>query len=190
MPTPIPIMAANAGVNELIASTRAASKISRSPVARLNSAVTMGRPIATAEPNAIKRMTAPAASPTNSARPGGTISPDWTTAPPTSSWSSGVDRSSTKSNNASSVESGSSMPRPEYCSVAYAIAPSREIDPAPGAYGETMTATSGSCAACARRSSTRARTASSLKPAGACITRSAGSPACCGNRSSSRSRAA
>ncbi len=56
MPTPRPIIAAKALVKEGKSTKAARTVIKESPVPRAISAVTIGRPIATTEPKAIKRM--------------------------------------------------------------------------------------------------------------------------------------
>jgi hypothetical protein len=106
----MPIIDANAGVKLLMASPRASRRTTTRPVPRLNSAVTIGRPIATTDPKAMSRI-APTASPIASA-------PKL------------VDGGSTLK--ASILESFTSRPRPEYCSVANAIVPSREVAAARG----------------------------------------------------------
>ena len=63
MPTPMPIIAVTCGANDGTSSTRARSVTTASPIPMPNSAVMIGRPIASSEPNAISRMKTAASMP-------------------------------------------------------------------------------------------------------------------------------
>ena len=84
MPTPMPIIEANAGVNAGRSKNEAATPTRRKPDANASSAVRIGRPIATTEPNATSKMITAAPKPMSSALPGGSCSAERTTRPPAS----------------------------------------------------------------------------------------------------------
>ena len=69
MPTPSPIMELRMGAEVDTSSCVASSVMSAVPVARPNSAIPMGSPMPTTEPNVTRRMSTAARTPTISAAP-------------------------------------------------------------------------------------------------------------------------
>ena len=84
MPTPMPIMAPNWVVKEGM-STKADKRLTMmKPGIKPMRAVMMGRPMATTEPNAMRRMNTAATMPSNSELPGSSCSATLATPPPSS----------------------------------------------------------------------------------------------------------
>jgi hypothetical protein len=152
-----------------------------------SSAVTIGSPIATTEPNATSRTITATVIPINSDLP----NPAWRSIrsigePPTSTWKPGVELSFRSDASALMLDRFRSRAFAVCCTLMRAIVPSAEIAPC-CAYGDDTSFTCGSAWSLAMSSSTRVRVCASLRlPPGTCTTTVEASPAACGKRSSSR----
>ena len=184
MPTPMPIIAANCGVNAGKSTKAAPRPTMRSPEPTPRIAIVIGKPMATTEPKASSRMMTAAPMPISSVRPGGLRSARWMMNPPASTWNSGVDSSFRRSSSASALDRGTFCASSAYCTLMRAILPSGDTA-AELPYGEETAVTSGNLERRCARSSTCDLTVGSSMPRDAWTTTVTESPAVAGKRSSS-----
>jgi hypothetical protein len=127
MPTPRPIIDATWGAKLLMAMKRERTATSDSVTPMPKMAVTIGSPMATAEPKAISRMITAATRPTPSRSPGPSVSAKRTESPPTSTCSPGRAAALAASLMAKITDLGTSVARTSNWTRAKPMRPSREM---------------------------------------------------------------
>ena len=187
MPTPMPIIAMNCGANDGMLMNREARPTRKKPELSPIKAVTIGRPIATTEPKASRRMMMAAEMPMSSELPGGSRSARRTTAPSASTWKPGTDSFFTRSIKPVAAVLSTWEACLSYWTMMRAILPSFEIAPGLSNGDETPT-TSGSLASLPRSASTCAVAAGSSRPPAGFTTTVTWSPAFDGKRLRSASK--
>ena len=185
MPTPMPTIAAVAVAQSGTSTTRRSSSPSARDMPRPNTAVSSGRPIATAEPNVNSRISAAAIRPMPSP-PAGVVWDSAATGPLASTRRVSSPAARTGSMSALARAGVYSSAVWSSATAAYAVLPSCETWLAPlTSKGPATPTTCGSVARSARTCSARVRTPAEEKPSSEWKTTWTVSPARCGNVASS-----
>ena len=127
MPTPMPIIDATCGANEGTSSRCPMRPINEMPMPIPKSAVTIGRPIASSDPNATSKMTIAASRPMISAKPNAGCSAFSSGPPVASNCSPSALAAFTSEMSFFATDTGTSAARVSKCTSAYAILRSAEM---------------------------------------------------------------